>query len=285
MQSQKKLLTIIMPVFNAEKYIEEVLQNIAGQSFGDYELLIMDSMSTDNTKAIIQAKQLADERIILVSEKDNGIYDAMNKGIQLARGEWLYFIGSDDTFFDAEVLQTFSLHLIAGNDLVYGDVLWIPDHVLESGECTPQHLLHRNINHQRIFYRKAVFLQYGAYDLQYTVASDHELNIRFFCAKTVTKKYVPLTVARYHSGGFSANKTDKVFWNNWKQIFQQNFSTYMPNRMMYEKLGWYCRYNIDQHNYRIAFVLFWDVLLHTFNPGFALLTLQQLVKSFRSSPN
>jgi glycosyltransferase involved in cell wall biosynthesis len=245
----------------------------------------MDSMSTDNTKAIIEIKQLADKRINLVSEKDNGIYDAMNKAIQLAQGEWLYFIGSDDAFFDRHVVETIASSFNEQYDLVYGDVLWIPDQISESGACKPGDLINRNINHQRIFYRKDLFKQYGNYDLQYKVASDHELNIRFFCNNNIRKKYLPVTVSKYHSGGFSANKMDIIFWSNWKQIFHTNFSQHVPERELYNKLGWYCRYNIDQHHYGKAFVLFCDVLLHTFNPGFVQLTLRQLIKSFRFSSN
>lgn len=280
--TDKTLLTIIMPVYNAGHYMEKVLQNIAAQRFCNYELLLLEALSTDDTKNIIEAKQATDPRIRLVVEKDKGIYDAMNKGVASAKGEWLYFMGCDDAFFDEEVLQTFSVHLNAGNDLVYGDVLWVPDHILESGECTAGNLLHRNINHQRIFYRKELFLQYGGYDLQYEVASDHELNIRFFCNDTIRKKYLPVPVARYHSGGFSANKLDKVFWNNWKTIFRVNFSKHLPEKELYQKLGWYCRYLIDKHHFGKAFILFWEVFLRTGSPGFVKLTFKQLIQSFRT---
>lgn len=279
----KPLLSIIMPVYNAGHYMETVLQNISEQSFHNYELLLLDALSTDSTKSIAEAKQKNDQRIRIISEKDKGIYDAMNKGIGLARGEWIYFMGCDDGFFDATVLQQVTPLLSESYDLVYGDVLWVPDEVLEKGICAPADLVNRNINHQRIFYRTSLFEQYGAYDLQYKVASDHELNIRFFCSDNIRKKYIPVTIARYHSGGFSANRLDKVFWKNWKQIFLQHFSSYIPIREMYNKLGWYCRYNIDQHQYAKAFVLFIDVLLHTRSAGFVWLTCKQLVQSFRKS--
>ncbi|HTH31891.1 MAG TPA: hypothetical protein VL946_11145, partial [Lacibacter sp.] len=88
-----------------------------------------------------------------------------------------------------------------------------------------------------------------------------------------------LTVARYHSGGFSSNKVDEIFWNNWKAIFRKNFSAHLPTRMMYEKLGWYCRFLIDQQKYAKALPVFLDVLFHTFSPGFVKLTTEQYFKS------
>lgn len=279
--SENVLLTIVMPVYNAGKYMEKVLQNIAAQRFSNYELLLLDALSNDDTGNIIKAKQATDPRIRLVVEKDKGIYDAMNKGNALAKGKWLYFMGCDDAFFDVYVLEKISSSLNEQHELVYGDVLWIPDQISESGICNPLDLINRNINHQRIFYRKELFQQYGGYDLQYKVASDHELNIRFFCNKDIKKKHVPVTIAKYHSGGFSANKMDELFWNNWKQIFRKNFLQHLPEQKMYEKLGWLCRNNIDNHNYWKAFILFWDVFFHTLSLGFVKLTFKQLFQSFR----
>ncbi|MEQ1797230.1 MAG: glycosyltransferase family 2 protein [Lacibacter sp.] len=275
------LVSIIIPTFNAAEYLENLLPAIALQTFQQYEILILDNFSTDGTAEVIQSNQASNTRIRYVSEQDKGIYYAMNKGIEMSKGEWLYFMGSDDCFFDINVLQTISANLTANYDLVYGDVLWVPDNILESGSCKPIDLINRNINHQRIFYRKELFLQFGGYDLQYKVASDHELNIRFFCNNNIRKKYLPVTIAKYHSGGFSANKMDEVFWSNWKQIFHHNFLQHESKRESYNKLGWYCRYLIDKHQYRKAFLLFWDVFSHTGSPGFVKLTFKQLIRSFR----
>lgn len=268
-----------MPVYNAEAYIEKALNTVFAQTYQNYELLILDSLSTDNTRAVIEKKQSCNSAIRLLSEKDKGIYDAMNKGISLAKGEWLYFMGCDDVFFDTNVLERFSFLLKPDVDLVYGDVLWVPDEVKEEGSCEAADLINRNINHQRIFYRRTLFQQYGSYDLQYRIASDHELNIRFFCNKNIRKKYMPITVARYHSGGFSSNKVDEVFWSNWKKIFRKNFLQHLPLKVMYDKLGWYCRCLIDQHQYSKAVPVFFDVLFNSFSPGFVKLTIEQYFKS------
>lgn len=280
---QQPVFSIIIPTYNAGKDIVNAINSVVAQTFTQFEVIVFDALSTDNTVSLVTTTFANDERIYVISEKDLGIYDAMNKGVKTAAGEWVYFMGSDDLLYDNKVLENMAPHLTKENHLVYGDVLWVPENKPEQGECKPEDLLHKNINHQRILYRRELFLQYGGYDLQYKVASDHELNIRFFCNQNIRKKYIPITIACYHSGGFSANKTDHLFWNNFKSIFKHNFSKHLSNREMYTKLGWYCRYNIDQHQYRKAFVLFWDVFLHTFNPGFVLLSYRQLIQSFQKN--
>jgi glycosyltransferase involved in cell wall biosynthesis len=282
-QSNTILISIIMPVFNAEGYLQTALETVEQQSFKQYELLLIDALSADATAAIAKTMMEKNHRIRWFSQADQGIYDAMNFGVGKANGEWVYFMGCDDTFHHSNVLCEVAAHLDAGVDIVYGNVQWIPGGEMETGTCTPKDLFQRNINHQRIFYRRSLFKQYGGYDLQYKIASDHELNIRFFCNDAIGKKYIPVTIACYHSGGFSANKLDAVFWAQWKLIFKKHFSKHMPLKYMYEKLGWYCRYLIDQKQYAKAFPLFWYVLLHTLSPGFVLLTGRQFIQSFKKS--
>ncbi len=281
MKGHNYLITLIVPVFNARAYVDRFLVHILKQSFDSYEVLFLDSCSTDGTTELIRKVQTTEERIKLIVEKDKGIYDAMNRGIKLAAGKWLYFMGCDDEFYNNNVLQTISNELTDDYDLVYGDVVWLPDGGLEKGECDPLTLFNRNINHQRIFYRKELFNQLDNYNLRYKVASDHELNVRLFCNSLVRKKYLSQTVANYHSGGFSANKVDEAFWDDWKKIFRENFALHLPKKLMYEKLGWYCRYLIDIRNYAKALPIFFDVLFHTFSPGFVKLTLEQYFKSRR----
>ncbi|HEX4958640.1 MAG TPA: glycosyltransferase family 2 protein [Lacibacter sp.] len=281
MSHKNVLISIIMPLYNAEKYLPVALEQLQQQTFTDYELLLLDALSTDGTAAIARQMMQQNDRIRWFSRADAGIYDAMNNGVAQAKGAWVYFMGCDDTFHHTGVLQDVALHLDSDADMVYGDVQWMPGGELEAGVCTPQDLLHRNINHQRIFYRRSLFEQYGGYDLQYKIASDHELNIRFFCNDAIRKKYIPVTIARYHAGGFSANKLDAVFWGQWKSIFKVHFAKHLPLKQMYEKLGWYCRYLIDQKQYAKAFPLFWDVLLHTWSPGFVWLTGKQFLQSFK----
>ncbi|MDR2410857.1 MAG: glycosyltransferase, partial [Bacteroidales bacterium] len=85
------VLSIIIPTYNSSKTINRCLDSILCQSYSNYEILVMDGLSSDNTLELVKAYN--DRRIQIYSGKDNGIYDAMNKGIALAKGEWLYFSG------------------------------------------------------------------------------------------------------------------------------------------------------------------------------------------------
>src|ERR1700722_16529958 len=97
------LLSIIIPTYNSQNTILTALQSIVKQSFDDFEIIIVDGLSNDDTVTIV--KNFQDDRIKIISELDNGIYDAMNKGIDRAKGDWLYFLGSDDRLYNDTVLE------------------------------------------------------------------------------------------------------------------------------------------------------------------------------------
>src|SRR5690349_12619231 len=118
------LITIITPTFNASFCIDRCIQSVINQTYINVEHLIMDGQSTDNTMAIVQQYQENyPQRIRLISEHDNGIYDAMNKGVQQAKGRWLLFLGADDFLYNRNILKKISTILLnTKNDIVYGNV-------------------------------------------------------------------------------------------------------------------------------------------------------------------
>lgn len=105
-------LSIIIPTYNSASVLPRALDSIICQTFTNWEVLIMDGISTDDTLKMAQSYN--DSRIRIYSEPDNGIYDAMNKGINKANGEWLYFLGSDDCLFSKDVLSNIFNHNIYG---------------------------------------------------------------------------------------------------------------------------------------------------------------------------
>src|ERR1700744_2888998 len=115
--------SIVIPTYNAETTLSRALDSLLGQTFQDFEVLIIDGLSTDKTTAIIGDYAARDKRIRFISEKDNGIYDAMNKGIDLAKGDWIYFLGSDDQLYKKDVLASvFTGEVNLSSDVLYGDV-------------------------------------------------------------------------------------------------------------------------------------------------------------------
>jgi glycosyltransferase involved in cell wall biosynthesis len=115
--------SIIVPTYNSEATLKGCLESVLCQKFTDIEILIIDGMSNDKTLSI--AKNYKNPIIRIYTETDEGIYDAMNKGIKQSQGKWLYFLGSDDELYDNEVLTNIAT-LINNNDnpdIIYGNVM------------------------------------------------------------------------------------------------------------------------------------------------------------------
>jgi len=121
-------LSIIIPTYNSSKTIFDALASIKSQSFQDLEVLIMDGESTDNTIEIVTNFSKDYPKIQCIIQKDDGVYDAMNKALKIAKGDYYYFFGSDDVLFNSEVLQRVFSE-IEGIDFLYGNVIF-----KESGE-------------------------------------------------------------------------------------------------------------------------------------------------------
>lgn len=137
----------------------------------------------------------------VLSEPDAGVYEAMNKGIACARGEWLYFIGADDTLHDDNVFKDMIRYLSNGGaDVIYGDVIQKSDGQRYCGSSSWHRLiLDRNICHQAIFYRRTVFENVGVFDERYRSWADWEFNIRCFRHPRIKTQWVNRKVAIYNN--------------------------------------------------------------------------------------
>lgn len=198
------IFTIIIPTFNSANTLGTALASVINQSFKNFEVLIMDGLSTDNTTSIAQS--FKDFRIKIFSEKDKGIYDAMNKGIDKAKGEWLYFLGSDDEFANSLILEKINAYLKEKSkmDFLYGNVFWGYSNSIYDGKFGLIKLFEpKNICHQAIFIRSATLISLGKFNLKYPVLADHDLNIKVFMSKTYNIKYVDDVIAKYSTEGIS----------------------------------------------------------------------------------
>jgi len=204
-------LSIIIPTFNSGATIERCLDSIGRQTFTDYEVVIQDGGSADRTLDAIRSWQQTNGgvRIELQQVQDKGAYDAMNKGIQRASGEWLYFLGSDDELYDARVLEnTVGSPDALECDVLYGNVLMMgrngvpTDGTVYDGPFDLKKLLHGNICHQAIFYKADTLKKIGSYNLDYVICADWDLNMRCFANSQF--KYVDTIVAKFNTGGLSS---------------------------------------------------------------------------------
>ena len=203
-------LSIIIPTYNSASVLPKALDSIVGQTFTDWEVLIMDGVSNDDTIKVAQSYN--DSRIRIYSEPDKGIYDAMNKGIKKAVGEWLYFLGSDDCLLNENVLESVFAHPINKYDVVYGDVEASQLDPLHHGKWTMANIYY-NRCHQGIFYRKSVFNKLGLYNREFPIWADYDLNLKWFFSKKISNLYIPIVIAHYSDGGFSSGHEDKAFIN------------------------------------------------------------------------
>lgn len=208
------LLTIIIPTFNADKTIEDCLDSIVIQTFSNFEILVLDALSSDKTVSIVKEYASRYPYIKYISESDGGIYDAMNKGINLSQGNWLYFLGCDDKLYNDEVLQKiFSIIKEEPNlDVIYGNVLSERFKGVYNGEYNNRKILHQNICHQAIFFSKNLFSEVGNFNLKYKAQADWDHNLKWFLDSKIERMYVDILIAYYADGGFSSVQGDDIFY-------------------------------------------------------------------------
>ena len=203
-------LSIIVPTFNSGATIERCLASIASQTFTDYEVIIQDGCSRDNTIDLIRnwEKANAGVSVRLQQEKDKGIYDAMNKAVLRASGEWLYFLGSDDELHDPHVLERVMGSKAAySSNVIYGSVKTVGRELnndIYDGRFTLTKLLCKNnICHQAIFYRASFAREIGQYNTNYAIFADWDYNMR--CWSKTRFSFLDLTVAIYSMDGISGH--------------------------------------------------------------------------------
>lgn len=198
------VFSIIIPTFNSGKTIRRAIESVLTQTFSRFELLLIDGLSTDQTVEILQSFAAQEERIHFVSEKDAGIFDAMNKGIRQAAGDWIYFMGSDDRLHSTYVLERIFEETEKGHyKLIYGHII-SEKYGLYGGPVNAGDIIKKNISHQAMFFNKCLFREYGFYNLEYKTHADWEFNLRCFRKDGLEMKYIDLAIANYASGGASS---------------------------------------------------------------------------------
>lgn len=227
-----KLLSIITITFQAEKYIERTLQNVIQQpGFDQVEYLVIDGASKDRTLEIIENYR---EKIdVLISEKDQGIYDAMNKGLAAACGKYVLFMNAGDTFATKDTLSYILQDLQNSPDVLYGET----NYITESGEVlgtrsqlTPQKLPQKAvwqdfkygmvICHQSFIAKRSIA---PFYDLKYHLSSDVDWEIKCLkAAKRIVR--TDYLIANYLIGGASVNHLKKS-WTERYQVLSAHFGT------------------------------------------------------------
>lgn len=221
--------TVVIPILNAAATAESVLQSLAAQSYRNFEVLIRDGGSTDGTLTLIKKYSNNDPRFQCVSEKDNGIYDAMNKAIIKAKGDWLFFLGSDDFLYDDQVFADVANAIGKNPDarLVYGNVQlnrplgYHHQELIYAGKFDENKLLTKNICHQSAFYHRSLFEEFGLFRTEYAIFADYDFNLR--CFNKIKSHYLERVIANFNVGGHS--KTQQHLDRLFEHDFLENMAT------------------------------------------------------------
>ena len=193
--------------------------SIQNQSFKNFEVWIIDGDSTDNTVEFLQSLK---DPFHWISEPDQGVYDAMNKGISLSKGKWLYFLGADDILFNPSILSSiFSKPISQEKQMIIGRIKYdlkknnnVYTHNKEGlivSSWSKKLWIKNALHHQAVFYKKALFFNLK-YDLKYNILADHALNLQLY-KKKVNAKIIDIVIALCGTDG----QSKKYHWKMYKE--------------------------------------------------------------------
>ena len=204
-------ITVVTVCRNAECVLENTIRSVYNQGFKDFEYLIIDGNSTDGTIDIVRKyKTLFSSKGIgfsFISEPDSGIYDAMNKSLKMAKGEWILFMNAGDCFYDENVLQNIFSIDYTGIDFVYGDVLLLENNKYKKAYIGSIDDLNdqSSICHQGSMTRLILLKDYK-FDEEYKLAADYDLMLRMNRNHKVFKK-IDCMIAIFSLGGASSKQS------------------------------------------------------------------------------
>jgi glycosyltransferase involved in cell wall biosynthesis len=221
-------VTIITVCYNSAKTIEDTIQSVVTQTYQNIEYIIVDGLSTDNTLDIVNTYK--GKIATILSEKDEGLYDAINKGIELATGTILNILNSDDLYQDenvvADMVERFEKEQLDG---CYADLVYVAQYDTSKVVRTWKSGAYKEglffkgwmPPHPTFFVKKEIYKQLGSFDLQFNSAADYELMLRFIHKNKIALGYLPRITVRMRMGGLSnaslknrlkANNEDKKAW-------------------------------------------------------------------------
>jgi glycosyltransferase involved in cell wall biosynthesis len=221
-------ISIITVCRNSEETIEHTLRSVLAQEDIDLEFIVIDGGSTDSTMKIIG--NYSENISTIISEKDNGMYDALNKGIALASGEVIGILHSDDFYASSQILSSVIRAFVSdGIDAVYGDLQYVakenPDKIIRNWIAGPYtdglFLKGWMPPHPAFFARRRCYEKFGRFNTEFKTASDYELMLRFIHKEKIKLAYIPLVLVKMRVGGKSnlsianrirANREDRLAW-------------------------------------------------------------------------
>lgn len=231
---QRPAITIITVVYNDRDNISNTIDSVVSQSYDNLEYIVVDGLSNDGTLGIIEANTLKID--LIISEKDKGIYDAMNKGIMAATGEWILFLNAGDTFFSTRTIEDLVEYTADKRiNFVYGDVeVFFPEYniyrIVKAKEI--EKIVHTMpMNHQSVLIRTD-YHKDNLYNLDFPIASDYDFLLK---SHLNNEKFLKINfpVSRILAGGISDTKRNTTFYEMYK--IKNQYMPALQNKISYCK--------------------------------------------------
>ncbi len=212
-------ISIITATNNSEASIETAISSVNNQLYEDIEHIFIDNLSSDNTLDIIRSK--SQRHKLVISEKDNGIYDALNKGIKKASGDVIGFLHSDDFFAKENVVSKIISGFQSNKkiDIIYGDLEYVskdkPERIIrkwKSGEYKKNKMKFGWMPpHTCLFMKRNLYQKYGLFDISYKISADYESILRYMWKNHPTVKYLPFVFTKMRLGGVSNRNLENIY--------------------------------------------------------------------------
>jgi len=226
-------VSVITVCLNSMVFLEAAIKSLLAQTYPNIEYLIIDGGSVDGSVEIFNKYKNRIDRILI--EKDNGVFDAMNKGIRLSSGEIIYFLNSDDRFYDNEVVKEV-VAAFKGNkeaDFIYGNIAvydpirertYIEKYPSRVSKCL---FIRKTIGHPATFFRVSCFKRTGYFNDGYKIASDYEWYLRALYLNKLKAFHIEKKISVFRLGGMSTSRKDRdLYFSERRAIQRQYFNAF-----------------------------------------------------------
>ena len=240
--SRTPTISIVIAAYQAGDQLTACLDSIRALAIDDLEVVVVDGASDDHTVQLLKGEIALP--LSWISEPDKGIYDALNKGVKMARGRWIHFLGTDDRLLPgfAELVS-----LLKEEDTIYyANSVPVyregprPSYELLGGPFSKYRLAKYCVNHQAVFYPASVFRRYQ-YDLQYRIFADYALNMQLWGNGQYRRSWHAIDIVQYNMTGFSSRERDIMFVRHKPGLIRQHLGWWVYWRFSWKKFRkhWY----------------------------------------------
>ena len=248
---KQQLISVIMVTFNAVTYIEDTIKSVIHQTYSNIEYIIVDGGSTDGTINLINKYKSRIKNLVFTSEPDNGIFDAMNKGIKLAKGKWINFMNAGDSFVSNNAISSVFLQNISNSDILFGDTIMSYNNIhkpfktlLKAKSVNVVWRGHMPFCHQSMFSKLSLH-KIHPFDISSIINADFEF-ICWALFNNYTFLYLQMKIAVYEVGGKSSDDYVFAFQDRMLAIKKYKKGIFPHIIFLFQHVNYYIKKNIKR---------------------------------------